>query len=344
LHAESENSMIPSAHMGYLDAHSDALLDVAATRGRPNGASFVDKHLPRLMSAGVTHQFLTVGGDFPLFASDLGHRDGLRECLAMIDVLHCEIEESRGRMLLVRDPGDLAAGGLAAVAHLEGVGFLAGDAAYLRLMYRLGVRSVGLTWNDANPLADGCGTARDAGLTPRGRAVVEQARSLRILVDVSHMSERGARETLDVSDGPVIASHSNCRGVYDHPRNLTDDLVRDIASAGGVVCIAALPDLLSAHGRPDISDMLRHIEHLVDLVGPSHVGIGCDFVNLPASMLTSAPVAEHRAQLERPFPRGFTSPGDLRSLAHQLASRGWDSRAVAAVMGDNVRSLLQRVL
>lgn len=337
--------MISTPRTGFLDAHSDALLDVAATRGRPGGTSFVDKHLPGLERAGVTHQFLTVGGDFPLFASDLEYRDGLRECLAMIDVLHCELEESRGRLRLVRDEGDVATGeGIAVVAHVEGAGFLGGDPAYLRLMHRLGVRSLGLTWNDANPLADGCGTGRNAGLTPAGRAVVAQARSLGMLVDVSHVAEAGVRDVLDTAGGPVIASHSNSRRVFDHPRNLADPLVRDIASAGGVVCVAALPDLLATEGRPDLAHVVRHIEHLVDLVGPDHVGIGCDFVNLPPTMLASAPVAVHRSQLERPFPRGFTSPGDFRGMSEELMARGWDAVAVAAVMGDNVRSLLRRVL
>lgn len=330
----------------FIDAHSDALLDVAPTRDLAGGATYVSRYLPGMEGADMDLVFLTVGGDFPLFASDLGLRDGLRESLALIDVLGREIKESDGRLGWVLEAEDVGhQEGIGVVAHIEGCGFLEGRASHLRILHALGVRSVGLTWNGANDLADGCGTGREAGLTSAGRSLLREAHRLGILIDIAHLSEKGAWETLDAVEDPIVASHCNARRLFDHPRNLADDLIREIGERGGVICATPLPDLLVPHGRqPTIGDLLDHIEHLADLVGPGSVGIGCDFVNLPQTMLQSAPVAEHRALLEREFPDAIRAADDLPNIAVGLHERGWADDDIDAVTGGSIRRLLRVVL
>jgi len=171
----------------------------------------------------------------------------------------------------------LAKGSKVAILSLEGAEAIEGDLFKLRMLYRLGVRAIGPTWNYANEVADGILEARGGGLTKFGFSLIDEVNNLGILVDVSHLSEKGFFEVLQKSQKPIIASHSNCRAICNHVRNLTDNQIRSIIEVGGVIGVTFVNSFVSNKLISTIDDLLLHIEHIAELGGISNVGLGSDF-------------------------------------------------------------------
>jgi len=180
----------------------------------------------------------------------------------------------------VRSQADLAAcgpGRPGALMALEGAEGLEGSFAALRMLHRLGLRMLGLTWNDANWAADGVMEPRGGGLTRAGRELVRACNELGIIVDVSHLSERAFWDTLGESRRPVVASHSNARSVCDHPRNLRDDQIKAIIDAGGLIGLTFVPWFVSDRDDPGPEDLIPHIERVLELGGERVLALGSDY-------------------------------------------------------------------
>ena len=168
-----------------------------------------------------------------------------------------------------------AADRLAVAFDLEGALPLAGRPEMLDLFHRLGVRQVHFTYNRTNDVAGGCHDT-DPGLTDLGRRMVARANKLGIVLDCSHTGERSSLDIMAASSKPVVFSHSNCRALVDHGRNITDVQIDACAKTGGVVGINGIGIFLGADG-PSAEALADHIDHVVQRVGPAHAGIGLDF-------------------------------------------------------------------
>lgn len=167
---------------------------------------------------------------------------------------------------------------LYSLLSLEGGEALGRDISLLRLFYRLGVRQIGLTWNCANALADGCKESRNGGLTNFGRECVKEMIRLGMIVDVSHLSERGFWDVVSIPNVRVMASHSNCRKICGHPRNLTDEQIRAIISLDGLIGITYVPQFVfHPYQEASIEHLLSHLEHIHRLGGENHLSFGSDF-------------------------------------------------------------------
>ncbi|MDD4796772.1 MAG: membrane dipeptidase, partial [Eubacteriales bacterium] len=130
----------------------------------------------------------------------------------------------------------LARGKIGALLSVEGGGILQGSLAVLRLLHRLGVRMFGLTWSNDNELGCGCATDEDTGLTPLGLSVIAECNRLNMLIDVSHLSDKGFYQAWEASDTPIVASHSDARALCPgQKRNLTDDMLVKLGQKGGYV-------------------------------------------------------------------------------------------------------------
>ena len=141
-----------------------------------------------------------------------------------------------------------------------------------------GVRLGMLTWNEENQLACGAGGDPDRGLTPLGREAVRRMQARGILPDVSHTSDRSFWDILKLAEGPVVASHSNCRALCDVRRNLTDEQLRAIRDTGGVIGVNVYHGFVHAEPRMQTAAMLaRHAAHIAETIGPEHVACGFDF-------------------------------------------------------------------
>ncbi|PCI32479.1 MAG: membrane dipeptidase [Alphaproteobacteria bacterium] len=159
---------------------------------------------------------------------------------------------------------------------LEGGNALNGDLSMVEMFYHLGVRWMLIAYNKNNLLGGGC-QDDDPGLTDFGREVIIEMNRVGMVVCCSHTGQRSAMEALEQSDSPVIFSHSNPAAIWPHPRNISDQMIRACAETGGVIGINGVGPFL---GNNDIRSetFVRHIDHIVQLVGPRHVGLAFDYV------------------------------------------------------------------
>ncbi len=223
------------------------------------------------------------------------------------------------------------------------------DAGRVDVFANMGVRIFQLTYNPANQLGEGSMAPDNRGLTPFGREVIERLNAQRMIVDLSHSGEKTCLEAARASKAPISINHTGCRAVTDLPRNKTDAELRLVAEKGGFVGIYFMPFLnISGHARAD--DVVRHIDHAVNICGEDHVGIGTDGTvgqidDLQAyEAVLAKEIAERRAAGisaagERPdtypFVVDLRGPDQFRKLIGLLAARGYSSRRIEKVMGLN---------
>jgi microsomal dipeptidase-like Zn-dependent dipeptidase len=257
-------------------------------------------------------------------------------------LLMAEIGESQGAILLARSPSRarqiIQAG---AFAMILGVSFeaIGTNLEYLDLYTQLGMVMFHLALNTRNLYVDGVGERSPGGLSILGLHLVKRLTKLGVLVDVSHTSDTGIWNVLEVVQGPVLASHSNARAICDNPRNLPDDLAKAIIELGGLIALSTYPTLVSKREKPSLEDYLDHIDYLADLVGPSGLGIGADFVDfvygtvipkIRASDPTGIIYGEKEIVTDR-----LASIEDITHVAEGLRRRGYTHEAICGIMGDN---------
>lgn len=202
--------------------------------------------------------------------------------LQQIDHFYEGIVGDQSHVMPVLNREDLAAlqqgNTLGGLLLLEGVDALQGELLYLRILHRLGVRQVGLTWNYANEAADGIEEERGGGLTCFGRKLVSEMKDLSMILDVSHLSIKGFWEVMEWADLPVVASHSNCRAICSHKRNLENDQIRALIARDGRIGITFVPKFLrDTPQEATLDDVLHHIDHVCSLGGADHLTFGSDF-------------------------------------------------------------------
>lgn len=169
----------------------------------------------------------------------------------------------------------MSEGLMAAVLSIEGAEGIGCDPGLLEHAWHLGVRMISLTWNHENALAGCHGT--DAGLTEQGRAFVRRAQRMGMLIDVSHLSDRGFWDLCDITEGPIVASHSNARAACNHSRNLTDEMFREIIRTGGTAGINLFASFLTEGEKCTMDDVLRHVDHFLSIDGGErHLALGGD--------------------------------------------------------------------
>jgi membrane dipeptidase len=225
------------------------------------------------------------------YARPVDQSAALAETVAMVARLVAIESESAGALRVVRDGASLDAclsdGSLAAVLHLEGAEPIGEGLEELETLHRAGLRSLGLTWS--RPNAFGHGTPFDfpgspdqgPGLSDAGRALVRACNELGVVVDVSHLNERGFWRVAELSDAPLVASHSNAHALCPSPRNLTDDQLRAVGESGGVVginfCVAFVREDGADDSDTPLSSIAAHAAHVAEVAGSEAVALGSDF-------------------------------------------------------------------
>jgi membrane dipeptidase len=248
----------------------------------------------------------------------------------MLDVFYSECARNAETIVPVHDYQGIRDayrdGRIAAMLSIEGGEPLEGDLGVLRMLYRLGIRMIGLTWYYRNALADGLWEHRTkGGLTRFGVNVVEEMTCLGMIADVSHLTDEGFWDLLDVTANPVIASHSNARTVCASPRNLTDDQIKALAERGGVVGL----NFSSRHvkeERATVKDLVDHVDHIVRLVGADYVGLGSDFDG------TRTP------------PEGLEDASRHPNFTRELVERGYSDHEIQKMLGENHLRVFKKVL
>jgi membrane dipeptidase len=232
------------------------------------------------------------------------------------------------------------AGKIASMLGMEGGHVLENSIGALRAYYDLGARYMTLTHSANIDWADSCCALRQlGGLSAFGREVVREMNRLGMLVDISHVSAETMMDALDVTEAPVIFSHSSARAVTEHPRNVPDDVLRRLPQNGGVVMITFVPSFINAENtrwsqlqgeqrraspepRATIDDVIRHIEHVRRVAGIDHIGIGGDFDGISSTPAGLEDVSTYPALFAELSRRGWSEP-DLRKLAGENVLRAW---------------------
>lgn len=325
------------------DAHSD--LPFQVVRERQSGRNLVieEDFLPEMRAGGITKRVAAIYVDDEYVPEMALHR-----ALSVVSELHADIAESDRVELattahdLTREPPD---DGATLVLGMEGAEPLMGDPDLLDVFYRLGLRVLTVTHSRRNALGDGVSLAppfneSSSGLSETGFRVLERAGELGVVVDVSHLNPPGVADVAATHDQPLIASHSNCRLLCDHPRNLTDDQIRTIADSGGVVCLTAVGRFLSSES-PTVEDLCDHVEHAVDVAGIDHVGLGFDFFAYLSTYLSER---EQDRLGSISTTNGLEGDEDSQAVPAALRDRGFTSDEIAAVCHGNLERTVAEVL
>ncbi|MER5258901.1 MULTISPECIES: dipeptidase [unclassified Streptomyces] len=327
------------------DTHNDLLCAVTARPVDRWAEFFRQRWLPQLHAGGVNVQVL------PVFIDDTYRPEGaLRQTLRMIEAAHRLAEGNADAVRLCGDGAEvdaaLADGRIALVLALESAPGVAEDVELLETLYRLGVRIASLAHFGRTPLADGSGEdAAGSRLTRAGVAAVAEMERIGMMFDISHLGAAGVDHVLELASRPVIATHSSARALRDHHRNLTDDQLKATAANGGVVCVNFFAPFLHESDYT-LDRLVDHIEHLADVAGLDHVGLGPDFVQEVMDD-TIPPCCAHpviEGVRTDQFLPGLEGPAGLPLVTEALLRRGWDHGDVARVLGGNVLRLFREGL
>lgn len=192
--------------------------------------------------------------------------------------------------------------------------------------YQMGVRYITLCHNGDNQICDSASASKQThgGLSEFGRRVVERMNRLGMMIDLSHAGEQTFWNVIEALEKPVVATHSSCRALCDHPRNLTDEQIRALAAKGGVVQICLYKHFLRKDGQASVKDAVKHIKHVVELVGADYVGVGSDFDGGGEVL-------------------GCRSENELINITKELLREGFQSSDIAKIMGGNFLRVLGEI-
>jgi len=231
------------------------------------------------------------------------------------------------------------------------------DISVIEALYKLGMRVMGLTYNEKNAIGDGAGEQTDCGLSRFGESVVSEMNRLGILVDLSHSGRKTTTEAAEISKDPVVFTHANARALCKSARNKSDEELALIADKGGVIGAAAWgPMLWSREGqRPTIDDYLNQIDYMVKLVGVDHVGIGLDIEEM---FYTGEKGTEDSARFRAKYAPHIIPPWDtdenryakdlcsyvqFSNITKGLVGRGYSDQDVKKILGENFLRVLRKV-
>ena len=340
---ESPDAEHTESTVGCFDAHSDVLYSVVRERAEGRTSVLEADFLPGMTTGDIRARVVAIYVD-----DDYVPEMELRRSLDIVAALNRELAETPD-IQLATTPDEIRTAFSSDVTSLvlgmEGAGPLKGDEALLDVFYELGLRLLTLTHSRRNAVGDGCffsptKSGTPGGLTPFGVEVVERMNDLGIVVDVSHLNVPGFWDVVDVSSDPIIASHSNCRAVHDHARNLSDDQLEAIAASGGVVGMVSIKPYVAAEDAT-LDDLLDHVEHAVNLVGVESVAFGFDFFSYGRQYLSAA---ENERLPGIDSAAGIENDAAVANLTPALEARGFDRTEIEAMLHGNLLRVFEDVL
>ena len=239
------------------------------------------------------------------------------------------VEKNSDAVALARTPDELwqnkRAGKKSIMLGIENGLALEGDLQNIRHFHERGIVYITLCHNGDNDICDSArGSQTHNGVSAFGEKVIREMNRLGIMVDLSHAHEKSFYDALDISETPIVCSHSSARALCDHPRNLTDDQMRALARKGGVCQITLYHGFLLKEGEATILDAMRHLDHAIQVMGIDHVGLGTDFDGDGGI-------------------RGLADASELTLFTRQLLARRYSEQDIQKIWGGNFLRVMQSV-
>lgn len=302
--SERNSYMVADAHCDFLAVAYASQADIA----RPIEGQNLS--IDRLKRGNVRLQYFACWVDMKLRTS------ALQQTLSMIDIFYNMLKEHGDELVNAteRTQDDR----IRCLLSIEGGEAIMGLGDNLRIFHRLGVRSMTLTWNNTNELASPAMRRANVGLTDLGKRIIREMARLNMAVDVAHLSDAGIDDVLRDTDGPIMASHSNARALFEHKRSISDRHIREIARRGGVIGVNFYSKQLTDKKGCSIADIVPHIRHMADVGGIDCVCLGSDFDGMPE------------------YPADLRNSADFPNLAQALLDDGFSEGDVAAIMYGNL--------
>jgi membrane dipeptidase len=329
---------------GLVDLHFDLPFDLYEKRSRPG--QLTAHYLPEFEAGNIG----LIGAAIYIDDRYLPEM-GLRVGLGQIAQLYSEVANAP-QFAICKTYEEIrrarAARKIALVITMEGVEPLGEDPNLLRVFSELGVRVIGLTHARRNAAGSGgvfkpSGSSRD-GLTEFGREIVRECERLGIIVDLAHINPSGFAEIVDLTEKPLIVSHTNARKFYDMERNISDDQIKAIGQRGGVVGVNAILVSPTQEGST-IDHYIDHIEHMIGLIGVDGVGIGLDFCEYLFQQLPRAVADEVEAKLTKAhFIPDLTNHSQARNLTRKLIGRGFTDEQIEKILYRNWMRIFEQLL
>lgn len=296
------------------DTHSDTLYAMGVQHAPADRLMITPERLRR---GGVTLQV------FALWTGGKGNKGDVA------GIVRSELAQVPGLMAAglrqVTDPADAKVGEQCFMLSVEGGEVFEPGLHTVQLYRDKGVRMAALLWNNENALGYPAKSGDRRGLTDYGLQVAREMQRVGMAVDVSHLNEAGFYDLFAKTDRPPMASHSCCRALCNHFRNLTDEQLRLMIREGGFVGVNFYPHFLSEDGRADAALVARHIDHICQLGGAEIVGFGSDFDGIETT------------------PDNVRHPGDIPNLLDELRRLGYDDAAIAGIAGENLKRYFARI-
>lgn len=299
------------------------------------------KYLDWYMEGGATAVAPTVGGWKPA-----------SEAIKAIGSWIRFIEENE-HLILVRRAKDIESAKktskIGIMLHFQGTDPLEGELDLIPVYKALGVGMIQLTYNTKNRVGDGAQERTDCGLSHFGIDFVKRCNESNVIIDCSHTGYRTTMEAIERSEHEVVFSHANAKAVKNSSRNITDEQIKAVAETGGLVGAAGFPSFVSDSDRPTLDQFIAHIDHVVEVAGIDHVGLGIDYYtgqhlvadpeNAEASYRRNIKDGRWRADAYPPpphrYPEGIETPSRLPRLTGRLFERGYSEQDVRKILGLN---------
>lgn len=309
-----------------IDGHCDSLGDyIQGKRTLKVGTEGGHWDLERAREGGIILQIMAA-----FIESEYKPASATRRGLQLIHAAQQFVAENQDQVYFVLSQKDLKQHlnqqKLGILLSVEGGEVLGESLFMVDIIYQLGVRALGLTWNQRNALADGAGEWTNSRLTRLGQKVISRMNELGMLIDVSHLNEAGFWHVLELTDAPIMASHSCAHALCQHPRNLTDEQLKALARNQGLVGVNFYPSFLTAKGEASLSNVVQHITHIAEVAGVECIGLGSDFDGIDQT------------------PDGLENVSKYPDLATALLQVGFQENEIEQIFFKNFMRLLSNVI
>lgn len=258
---------------------------------------------------------------------DPEYSDGFKRANDILDKFYQEYKKYENKMYIIKDSKDINKylNKVGILLTIENGSAINGKLENIEKFYDRGIRVMSVTWNNDNELGCGALTKKDIGLTELGRKYIKKLNEKNIIVDVSHASEKTFYDIINCSNKSIIATHSCSKSICNHNRNLSDDQIKQIAIRGGIIGVCFYSEFLNANERASSIDIVKHIMHIIDLVGIDYVGLGSDFDGMNKNL----------------YPIDISGTKDMHILVEKLSENGLSDEEITKVMGGNFCNFLK---